>query len=120
MQDRPSLMIPQLSADPSAPFPEPESALDTPDGLLAWGGDLDPRAGSIGAIYGVDPMAFSVHAEYINRPATVIVDPAGKVRFAYYGTYWGDRPSIKQTLEMVRAERFDFKHPKRRMAAPPK
>lgn len=42
MQDRPSLMIPQLGADPSAPFPDPESAMDTPDGLLAWGGDLDP------------------------------------------------------------------------------
>ncbi len=42
MQNRPSLMIPQLSADPAAPFPEPGSALDAPDGLLAWGGDLDP------------------------------------------------------------------------------
>ena len=85
-----------------------------------WWPHLLDRAGAIGASYGVDPMAFSVHAEYINRPATIIVDPAGKVRFAYYGTYWGDRPSIKQTLEMIRAERFDFQHPKRRQAALPK
>ncbi len=35
-------MIPQLKADPAAPFPEPGSAMDAPDGLLAWGGDLDP------------------------------------------------------------------------------
>lgn len=35
-------MIPQLGADPGAPFPPPDEALDEPDGLLAWGGDLDP------------------------------------------------------------------------------
>jgi leucyl/phenylalanyl-tRNA--protein transferase len=35
-------MIPQLGGDPSAPFPDPASALQDPDGLLAWGGDLDP------------------------------------------------------------------------------
>ena len=85
-----------------------------------WWPHLLDRAGAIGATYGVDPMAFSVHAEYINRPATIIVDPAGNVRFAYHGTYWGDRPSIEQTLEMIRAERFDFEHPKRRRAEPPK
>lgn len=78
-----------------------------------WWPHLLDRAGAVGAMYGVDPMAFSVHAEFINRPATVIVDPTGTVRFAYYGTYWGDRPSIKQTLEMIRAERFDFEHPQR-------
>jgi leucyl/phenylalanyl-tRNA--protein transferase len=35
-------MIPRLSPDPAAPFPETETALDSPDGLLAWGGNLDP------------------------------------------------------------------------------
>ena len=35
-------MIPRLSPDPAAPFPETENALASPDGLLAWGGDLDP------------------------------------------------------------------------------
>lgn len=56
-------------------------------------------------------MAFSVHSEYINRPATVIIDPAGIVRLAYFGTYCGDRPSIEQTLEMIRNGHFEFEHP---------
>lgn len=37
-----SLRIPTLSPDPTAPFPDPESALRRPDGLLAMGGDLQP------------------------------------------------------------------------------
>jgi len=36
-------VIPALGADPGAPFPRPEQALEQPDGLLAWGGDLEPR-----------------------------------------------------------------------------
>lgn len=82
-----------------------------------WWPHLLDRAGAVGATYGVDPMAFAVHAEYINRPSTIIVDPAGVVRFAYYGTFWGDRPSIEQTLEMIRSERFSFEHPQRRKPA---
>jgi len=78
-----------------------------------WWPHLLDRAGAVGARWGVDPMAFSVHSEYINRPATMIIDPTGKIRFAYVGTYWGDRPSIEQTLDMVREERFDFVHPER-------
>ncbi len=35
-------MIPQLGADPAAEFPDPSLAMESPDGLLAWGGDLDP------------------------------------------------------------------------------
>lgn len=42
MQNRPSLMIPQLGEDPASPFPDVSNALPEPDGLLAWGGDLDP------------------------------------------------------------------------------
>ena len=79
-----------------------------------WWPHLLDRAGAVGATYGVDPMAFAVHAEYINRPATIIVDPTGTVRFAYFGTYWGDRPSVEQTLEMIEEEQFDFVHPERR------
>ncbi len=66
-----------------------------------WWPHLLDRAGAVGAMYGVDPMSFAVHAEYINRPSTVIVDPAGVVRLAYYGTYWGDRPTIEQTLVSI-------------------
>jgi leucyl/phenylalanyl-tRNA--protein transferase len=36
-------VIPRLGEAPEAPFPPPERALDEPDGLLAWGGDLSPR-----------------------------------------------------------------------------
>jgi len=78
-----------------------------------WWPHLVDHAGAVGASYGVDPLAFAVHAEYINRPATVIIDPDGQVRWTYYGTYWGDRPSIEQTLEMIQNEDFSFVHSKR-------
>lgn len=78
-----------------------------------WWPHLLDRAGTIAAMYGADPLTFSVHAEYINRPTTIIIDPQGIVRFSYKGTYWGDRPSIEQTLEMIKTQTFDFVHPKR-------
>ncbi len=78
-----------------------------------WWPHLVDRAGAVGAMYGVQPMEFTVHAEWINRPSTVIIDKEGIVRFAYYGTYWGDRPSIHETLEMIQSGDFDFEHPKR-------
>lgn len=78
-----------------------------------WWPHLIDYAGTVGARYGVDPMSYAVHAEYINRPATVILDPNGVVRFAYVGTYWGDRPSIEETLRMIRDREFSFRHPKR-------
>jgi len=34
------LDLPQLDADPGAPFPAAKQALEVPNGLLAWGGDL--------------------------------------------------------------------------------
>ncbi len=80
---------------------------------IKWPHLLD-RAGAVGAQYGIDPLAFAVHAEYINRPSTVIVDKEGIVRFLYLGTYWGDRPTIEQTLEMIRQEDFEFEHSRRR------
>lgn len=78
-----------------------------------WWPHLVDRAGLVGATYGIHPMAYAVHSEFINRPAVVIVDREGIVRFAYYGSYWGDRPSIKETLEMLRAQKFEYVHPKR-------
>lgn len=90
-----------------------DSFIDSYTEQIWWPHLLD-RAGVVGAKYGVDPMAYAVHAEYINRPATIIIDPTGTVRFAYYGTFWGDRPSIEETLEMIRSEEFDFEHSERR------
>lgn len=78
-----------------------------------WWPHLTDHAGAVGARYGVDPLAFAVHAEYINRPATVIIDPSGTVRLSYIGTYWGDRPSIEQALDMIETETFEFEHPER-------
>jgi peroxiredoxin len=78
-----------------------------------WWPHLLDRAGAVGAKFGADPLAFAVHADYINRPVTVIIDPEGKVRFIYPGTFWGDRPTIEETLEMIKNQQFDFEHAKR-------
>ena len=78
-----------------------------------WWPHLVDRAGAVGAEYGVQPMSFTVHAEWINRPSVVIVDREGVVRFAYYGTFWGDRPSIHQLLAMLQTGDFSFDAPKR-------
>jgi peroxiredoxin len=83
-----------------------------------WWPHLVDRAGAVGAEYGVQPLAFTVHAEWINRPSVVIVDKEGIARFAYYGTYWGDRPSIRQVLEMVRQSSYQFQAPKRLVPTP--
>lgn len=37
------LDLPRLDSDPDAPFPPTRHALHSPNGLLAWGGDLHPR-----------------------------------------------------------------------------
>jgi alkyl hydroperoxide reductase subunit AhpC len=78
-----------------------------------WWPHLADRAGAVGADYGVQPMAFVVHAEWINRPAAVIVDREGIVRLADYGTFWGDRPTMQQLLEMTRSGRYDYEARKR-------
>jgi peroxiredoxin len=83
-----------------------------------WWPHLVDHAGAVGARYGVDPMSFAVHSEYVNRPSTIIIDPKGVIRFAYYGTFWGDRPSIQETLEMIKSERFEFEHKERRKTPP--
>jgi peroxiredoxin len=79
---------------------------------IKWPHLLD-RAGAVGAKYGAAPLTFAVHAEYINRPTTVIIDKEGIIRLLYKGTYWGDRPTIEQTLEMIKENKYDFEHPKR-------
>ncbi|MDX1379920.1 MAG: leucyl/phenylalanyl-tRNA--protein transferase [Xanthomonadales bacterium] len=37
------LDLPRLGDDPASPFPATHEALDSPNGLLAWGGDLAPQ-----------------------------------------------------------------------------
>lgn len=84
-----------------------------------WWPHLVDRAGAVGAEYGVQPLSFVVHAEWINRPSVVIIDKEGIVRFAYYGTFWGDRPSIQKVLHMVRSSDYAFDAP-RRLSGPSK
>jgi len=83
-----------------------------------WWPHLVDRAGAVGAEYGVQPMSFVVHSEWINRPSVVIVDKDGVVRFTYYGTFWGDRPGIHQLLAMLQTGDYSFDAPKRLKAAP--
>ena len=78
-----------------------------------WWPHLADRAGAVGAEFGVQPMAFVVHAEWINRPAAIIVDRDGIVRLADYGTFWGDRPTIHQLLHMARTGDYAYTAPKR-------
>lgn len=78
-----------------------------------WWPHLADFGGAFGARLGVDPLTFAVHSEFVNRPATVIVGDDGKVRMAYIGTFWGDRPTIAETLEMIETESYDFRHPER-------
>lgn len=79
------------------------------DGL--WWPHLVDRAAAVGLRYGIDPWQYAVHSEYVNRPATVIIDPEGIVRLAHFGTYWGDRPTIGQILQMIEDEEYVFEAP---------
>lgn len=80
-----------------------------PDGI--WWPHLIDRAATVGARYGIDPWQYAVHSEYVNRPATLIIDPEGIVRLAHFGTYWGDRPSIGQILRMIETDTYEFEAP---------
>ncbi len=80
-----------------------------PEGL--WWPHLVDRAAAVGLQYGIDPWQYAVHSEYVNRPATVIIDPEGIIRLARFGTYWGDRPTIGQILEMIETDTYEFQPP---------
>jgi len=76
-----------------------------------WWPHLVDRAATVGLRYGIDPWQYAVHSEYVNRPATVIIDPEGIVRLAHFGTYWGDRPTIGQILDMIETGTYEFESP---------
>lgn len=80
-----------------------------PDDL--WWPHLVDRAAAVGLRYGIDPWQFAVHSEQVNRPTTVIIDREGVVRLAHFGTYWGDRPTIGQILEMIETGEYEFEAP---------
>jgi len=76
-----------------------------------WWPHLMDRGAAVGARYGIDPCQYAVHSEYVNRPTTVIIDSEGVVRLAHFGTYWGDRPSIGQILQMIETDNYEFEPP---------
>lgn len=78
-----------------------------------WWPHLVDRAAAVGVKYNVQPMAFAVHAEYINRPTVAIVDKEGVLRFLYRGTFWGDRPTIHEVLAMTKSGDYRYEAPKR-------
>jgi len=108
---RARVMTGQELVEPEYWFAE-ESPQEVYAERIWWPHLVDP-AGAVGARYGVDPLQFAVHSEWINRPTTVIIDEEGVVRFLYRGTYWGDRPSIEKTLEMAVEGEYGFEHPDR-------
>ncbi|NBC27191.1 MAG: redoxin domain-containing protein [Bacteroidetes bacterium] len=78
-----------------------------------WWPHLADRAAGVGTRYGVQPMAYTVHAEWINRPAVVIIDDEGMIRYSYHGTFWGDRPKMTDILEMIDTDTYTYESPKR-------
>lgn len=78
-----------------------------------WWPHLADRAGVAATQFGVQTMAFTVHAEWINRPAVTIIDEEGIVRYIYQGTFWGDRPSMQDVLDMIEADKYDYISPDR-------
>lgn len=83
-----------------------------------WWPHLVDRAAIVGVNYGVQPMAFAVHSEFINRPTVALIDKEGIHRFLYQGTFWGDRPFIHQILEMLKSDDYQFAAPKRLVPVP--
>ena len=62
---------------------------------------LSDPSGRACAMYGVAKQLV-VHDEWVNSPATFVIDRKGIVRYAYVGDYWGDRPSADTIFEEVK------------------
>ncbi len=88
-----------LEPKPGYWFGERFSDLSYSTGL--WWPHLSDPAGAVGVQFGIDPLAFAVHSEFINRPTTVVIDRNGTVRMLHRGAYWGDRPTIQELLEQA-------------------
>ena len=77
-----------------------------------WWPHLSDPAGAVGAVYGVDPLVFTVHGEWMNRPSTIIIDSTGAIVYKYHADSWGDRPTVDNILLMMKTGEFNFKNPK--------
>ena len=109
---RSRVMVGEVDYRPKYWFARIGSPQDRYQGRIWWPHLIDP-AGRVGATYGVQPLAFTVHSEWVNRPSTILIDKDGIVRFTYYGTYWGDRPSIAKTLQMIETGNYEYANRRR-------
>ena len=75
-----------------------ESGLKTDD--LNYPLLMDPSL-TVSAAYGV-AFQMRIHTEVSNRPATLIVDKAGILRYERRATTFGDRPSPGQIVEELK------------------
>lgn len=72
-------MIPCLGDAPDAPFPPLDQALENPDGLLAWGGDLSPDRLLLAYRGGVFPWFMENDPILWWSPGTRCLIPTGKL-----------------------------------------
>ncbi|MEM1411709.1 MAG: leucyl/phenylalanyl-tRNA--protein transferase [Pseudomonadota bacterium] len=75
-------MIPRLGNEPGAPFPPPDTALDEPDGLLAWGGDLSTERLLVAYRQGIFPWYSDDEPPLWWCPAQRCVIPTNQVHVA--------------------------------------
>ena len=83
-------------------------------GECRWWPHVTDFAGALAARLGLDPLAFAVHSEFVNRPATIIIETDGTIAMSYAGTFWGDRPSVADTFELLSSGSYSYEHPQRR------
>ena len=62
---------------------------------------LSDPAGRVSAIYACHKQQV-VHNEWVNVPATYVIDATGTITYAYVGTSWSDRPKAAVVLDAVR------------------
>lgn len=60
---------------------------------------LDP-ANTVSASYGV-AMQMRIHTELSNRPATIIIDRTGRIRFEHRAASFSDRPGVDQIVKVL-------------------
>jgi peroxiredoxin len=65
---------------------------------------LSDPAGRVSSIYGCHKQQI-VHNEWVNVPATYVIDTKGTITYAYVGKSWSDRPMAATLLDAVRAAR---------------
>ncbi len=63
---------------------------------------ISDAAGRACSIYGVHQQRVVVNGEWVNAPATFIIDRKGVIRYRYVGKTEFDRPSADAVIEAVK------------------